>query len=300
MKMPIQDDFRESLLGYFDKLRERVATENGDWTVKGFIDVYKRIYTISLDTKVLSKVLELVMFPVIQQFAHERDYELVLARQQNQYPDITLISRSQGTRYAIDIKTTYRKGRDKSGDIRVNGMTLGTYMGYFRARESSSIITFPYNTYAKHYVLGVIYTQVADTDEMQIYDIAALDDIPSVATDFDFFLHEKYRIAADRPGSGNTKNIGSTVHLDRLIEGTGVFSPLGVEIFDDYWMNYRTKEMARAEGFKEPPYSNLIQYRDFKKRGAGIVDVPEEQIQSEANESDIAPEEEEENGDIEE
>lgn len=292
----LEDEFRELLIGCFGKLRERVATEKGDWTVKGFIDVYKRIYTISLDTKVLSKVLELVMFPVIQQFARENAYELILARQQNQYPDLTLISQ-QGNRYAIDIKTTYRKGKDKNGKVKVNGMTLGTYMGYFRDRSNSSIITFPYDTYAKHYVLGVIYSQVADTDEMRSYDISELDDIPSVANDFEFFLQEKYRIAADRPGSGNTKNIGSTVYLDRLLEGTGVFSPLGIEVFDDYWMNYRNREMARAEGFKKPPYSNLIEYREFKKRGSDIVNIPETALQSEANEPEIAPEEDE-NGEV--
>ena len=36
-----------------------VATEDGDWIVKGFIDVYKKIYTISVDTKVVSKVIEI-------------------------------------------------------------------------------------------------------------------------------------------------------------------------------------------------------------------------------------------------
>lgn len=60
-----RDDFREGLLQYFDELEQRVSTQDGEWTVKGFIDVYQRIYTISLDTKVLSKVLELLMFPVI-------------------------------------------------------------------------------------------------------------------------------------------------------------------------------------------------------------------------------------------
>lgn len=288
----LQDEPRELLLEYFGKLRERVATEKGDWTVKGFIDVYKRIYTISLDTKVLSKVFELVMFPVIQQFAKENNYELILARQQNQYPDLTLVSQ-QGNRYAIDIKTTYRKGKDKSGKVKVNGMTLGTFMGYFRDRNHSPIITFPYDTYDKHYVLGVVYSQVTDTDEMRSYDISEIDDIPSVANDFEFFLQEKYRIAADRPGSGNTKNIGSTVYLDRLLEGTGVFSPLGIEIFDDYWMNYRNREMAKAEGFEKPPYSNLIEYREFKKRGSEIVNIPEAALESEASESEIAHDEDE-------
>jgi hypothetical protein len=96
-------------------------------------------------------------------------------------------------------------------------------------------------------------------------------------------LHEKYRIAADRAGSGNTKNIGSTVFLDRLMNGTGVFADLGVEIFDDYWMNYRTRAMAIAEGFTTQPYRNLIEYKRFKEQGTQILDIPEEQIQTEAD-----------------
>lgn len=201
------DPFREALLNYFDALRRQVSTENGDWTVKGFIDIYQRIYTISLDTKVLSKVLELVMFPVIVQFAHENKYKIVLARAQNQYPDISLVSEVDDTHYALDIKTTYRTGTDQKGHMKVNGMTLGTFGGYFRDRERATISTFPYNRYKKHYVLGVLYSQVAGVDERRVYEISDLAQIPSVATDFEFFLHEKYRIAADRAGSGNTKTL---------------------------------------------------------------------------------------------
>ena len=36
-----------------------MATDTGDWVVKGFIDVYRNIYTISVDTKVVSKIIEL-------------------------------------------------------------------------------------------------------------------------------------------------------------------------------------------------------------------------------------------------
>jgi hypothetical protein len=280
--MTSNDPFLEILIGYFDELRERVSTETGDWTVKGFIDIYQRIYTISLDTKVLSKVLELLMFPVIAKFAKDHSYEIVLARQQNQYPDVSLIS-SDGVYYALDIKTTYRTGVDTKGLAKVSGMTLGTFGGYFRARDTATISTFPYNKYSKHYVLGVVYTQVRGVDERRVYKISELDEIPSVATDFDFFLHEKYRIAADRAGSGNTKNIGSTVFLDRLMNGTGVFADLGVEIFDDYWMNYRTRAMAIAEGFTTQPYRNLIEYKRFKEQGTQILDIPEEQIQTEAD-----------------
>ena len=87
--MVSSDPFQQTLMNYFNELRTRVSTETGEWTVKGFIDIYQRIYTISLDTKVLSKVLELLMFPVLARFAEEHNYAIHLARQQNQYPDMS-------------------------------------------------------------------------------------------------------------------------------------------------------------------------------------------------------------------
>jgi len=256
------------------------VSEKGDWTVKGFIDIYKRIYTISLDTKVLSKVLELLMFPVLANFAETHGYKIELARQQNQYPDLTFIGPDK-SKYAVDIKSTYRDGKDRQSRELVSGMTLGTFMGYFRDRTSKSKSTYPYKDYAKHYVLGVIYSQVKGVDERKVYNIDGLLDIPSVAKDFDFFIQEKYKIAADRPGSGNTKNIGSTLFLERMVNGKGDFAELGIDVFDDYWMNYRTRAMANAENLKEQPYKNLVEYRKHIEKGEAILKVPEAKIQSE-------------------
>jgi len=263
-----------------DALKKQVVSEKGDWTVKGFIDIYQRIYTISLDTKVLSKVLELLMFPVLADFADKNGYKIELARQQNQYPDLTFIT-SDGAKYALDIKSTYRKGFDKEKRPMVSGMTLGTFMGYFRDRASKSITTYPYDEYAKHYVLGVIYSQVKGVDERKTFTVDDLLDIPSVAKDFEFFIQEKYKIAADYPGSGNTKNVGSTRFLDRMVNGSGVFADLGVDIFDDYWINYRTKAMALADGLKAQPYKNLLEYRDHIERAGAILKVPATKIVSE-------------------
>lgn len=266
------------------QLKARVKTENGDWTVKGFIDVYKRIYTISLDTKVLSKVLELLMLPILDEFASDHGFIIRLAKAQNQYPDVSFISRSDEHEcYALDIKTTYRTGVDKAGNLRVSGMTLGTFGGYFRVRDRALSSTFPYNRYLKHYVLGVIYSRVHEIDERSTYTIDDLSAIPSVAKDFEFFLHEKYRIASDQPGSGNTRNIGSTKLLERLINGTGVFAGLGIEVFDDYWMNYRTRLMAREEGFSQPPYTDLRSYRRYKERGSTVLKLPEVALSTEAD-----------------
>ena len=45
--------------------KDEVSTEEGDWVVKGFIDIYKTIYTISNDTKVISKIVELYIFSLV-------------------------------------------------------------------------------------------------------------------------------------------------------------------------------------------------------------------------------------------
>jgi hypothetical protein len=68
------EKFRETILSYFKEFAQTLATDQGDWVVKGFIDVYRNIYTISVDTKVVSKVIELMLFPVISRFATENNY----------------------------------------------------------------------------------------------------------------------------------------------------------------------------------------------------------------------------------
>ena len=52
-----------------------------------------------------------------------------------------------------------------------------------------------------------------------------------------FFVVEKWKIASDKSGSGNTANIGSIKKIEAIIAGGGVFSILGEAWFDDYWMN---------------------------------------------------------------
>jgi hypothetical protein len=79
-KNKYKDEFKKELDKFSDKLKSYVSTENGDWTVKGFIDVYKNIYTISSDTKIVSKILEIHIFPQILQFAERSVTILFLLR----------------------------------------------------------------------------------------------------------------------------------------------------------------------------------------------------------------------------
>ncbi|MBN1788575.1 MAG: EcoRV family type II restriction endonuclease [Sedimentisphaerales bacterium] len=256
----IKENFRKDILSHIELFNSAVSTNKGDWIIKGFIDITKNIYTISIDTKVISKIMELLLFPKLCKFAEEGGYKMVLSKEQNFYPDISFIDKNDN-KFAVDIKSTYRKNKKE-----VNGMTLGAFTGYFRDRTSNKNITFTYDEYVGHFVLGVIYSRTDNAkDERKVYELSDLHKITSVVRDFTFFVQEKYRIAADRPGSGNTKNIGSLTNIDKLINGCGLFAELGEDIFNDYWMYYLTKDMAKAIDLKNPPYKNLAEYKKYKK-----------------------------------
>ena len=237
---------------------QTISTEDGDWIVKGFIDVNKNIYTISADTKVISKIIELYIFPKIYAFAQNNGLEIELTEQQNFYPDITFKDK-EGNLFAVDLKSSYRKD-----STHINGMTLGAFTGYFRERNSTKNVTHPYGDYKAHVVLGIIYDTVRDIDERKVYSIGQLNEIVSVIKNFDFFVQEKWKIAIDRPGSGNTKNIGSVSKIEDLKQGNGSFAKLGEAIFDNYWMEYLTMDMAKKAELKKPYYTNLKEYKVFK------------------------------------
>ena len=196
------------------------------------------------------------------EFARRYDCLIELSPQQNFYPDLTFIHQSSLATFAVDIKSTYRVSTTE-----VNGMTLGAFTGYFRNRNSTKNTTYAYNRYAGHLVLGVIYSKNSlVADERKQFTLDDLQNIPSVIRDFQFFVQPKYRIASSRPGSGNTKNIGSVTKIDQLINGTGPFAQLGEEIYDDYWMYYLTTDMARALEVPRP-YTDLNSYIAYKQRG---------------------------------
>ena len=115
-KNKYKDEFKKELDKLCNKLKSYVSTENGDWTVKGFIDVYKNIYTISSDTKIVSKILEIHIFPQILQFAESIGYNIILAEKQNWYPDLTFVNKKNDeVKFAVDIKTTFRRNHKTAG-----------------------------------------------------------------------------------------------------------------------------------------------------------------------------------------
>jgi Restriction endonuclease EcoRV len=282
-----REQFLEKIQAHAATFGKAVATNEGEWIIKGFIDVYRRIYTISVDTKIVSKVLELLLFPMFVEFAKTHDLKIDLCPQRNFYPDLTFTHEASGQKYAVDIKSTYR-----TSDSEVNGMTLGAFTGYFRKRDSNKNTLFPYNQYAGHFVLGVIYSKCDDVaDERKQFTLDDLPKIPSVVKNFQFFAQPKYRIASSRPGSGNTKNIGSVTKIEQLLNGTGPFGSLGEEVYDDYWMFYLTRDMAQALSL-ERPYIDLKSYREYKERGVNTLRAHEKEIAKLAEEEAGKAEEE--------
>jgi hypothetical protein len=283
-KKKYKADFKKELDKFADKLEKYVSSDNGDWTVKGFIDVYKNIYTISSDTKIVSKILEIHIFPQILQFADSIGYKIILAEKQNWYPDLTFVNKkNEEVKFALDIKTTFRRN-DKTA-----GFTLGSHGGYFKERDKDKNIQFPYNQYTGHYCLGVIYTRTDVSDDLvetEIFQVEELQEeyetpikkvgersvttvknlksITSVIKDFDFFASEKWKIASDKQGSGNTANIGSIVDIADLKGGNGIFSQLGEEWFDEYWINHGSATMVK-DG-KPIKITTLKDFLEFKGR----------------------------------
>ena len=249
---------------FFNLLTEEVKsyksfleTDSNDWIVKGFIDIDKNVYTITNDTKVVSKIIEILLIPKLDKFARDHGLELELPSKQNFYPDLTFKD-NEGHLFAVDFKSSYYEGES------ANGLTLGSYWGYFRERDTVKSMDYTYNSYSSHVVLGMLYKQsVIDANEKSVYTVDELSAIHSVIENFIFFVQPKWKIANDIPGSGNTRNIGGITNIKKLINGQGPFSELGEDVFDDYWMGYFNKVDARTAGIGTPKYNSLETYKAY-------------------------------------
>jgi hypothetical protein len=266
----IKHSFLEKLKVFASTLNDYVTTTDNQWTIKGFIDVFENIYTISNDTKIVSKILEIQLFSKFVEFAQQNDFRLVLAEKQNWYPDVSFVSKKDDSiKFAVDLKTTYRTEENPQF---CNGFTLGSHGAYFTDRSSSKNIQFPYNDYLGHYCLGIIYSRtILESDlETRIFPLNTLKDIPSVIGNMTFFTCEKWSIASDKGGSGNTANIGSINNIADIISGNGTFKHLGEEWFDEYWMNFG-KIIIKDEEGKTKKLTSLKEYLKYRGHDESLV-----------------------------
>jgi len=268
--MTSREEFEKSLKKFVDRLQKHISTEDGQWTVKGFVDVFENVYTISSDTKIVSKILEIHLFPEIMEFAKQYGYKVVLAEHQNYYPDISFVKADdEEMKFAVDFKTTYRY---PDRPLLCNGFTLGSHGKYFEDRTSTKNIQFPYSSYSAHFCLGIIYDRVDsyNIDEAKRYRIGQLHSIMSVIKNFQFFVAEKWKIASDKRGSGNTANIGSINNINDIINGNGMFSKLGEIWFDDYWMNYGKITITDKKGGTKK-ITSLEDFVEYRKGDISLI-----------------------------
>jgi hypothetical protein len=270
ISMTEKERFARELQQFAKYLRDYVSSGDGQWTVKGFIDIFKNVYTISSDTKIVSKILEIHIFPKILAFSQANGYKIVLAEHQNYYPDISFIKTSdESVRFAVDFKTTYRNPKKPH---LCNGFTLGSHGEYFENRSSTKNIQFPYGSYSGHFCLGIIYDRAegVNIDETKTHKIDELYSIVSVARNFQFFVAEKWMIASDKGGSGNTANIGSINNIADIVAGKGMFSNLGEKWFDEYWMNYK-KITVQDEKGETRKISTLREFVEYKNGDVSLI-----------------------------
>lgn len=257
-----KEEFFELLTEEVKSYKDYLETDSQDWIVKGFIDIDKNVYTITNDTKVVSKIIEILLIPKLDKFARDHDLILELPSKQNFYPDLTFKD-NEGHLFAVDFKSSYYDGES------VNGLTLGSYWGYFRDRDTIKNMDYTYNSYSSHIVLGMLYKQsVIGAIEKHVFSVDEISAIHSVIEKFVFFVQPKWKIAKDNPGSGNTRNIGGITNIQELIEGQGPFANLGEDVFDDYWQGYFNKVDARTAGIGTPHYNNLETYKEYLKSQA--------------------------------
>ena len=53
------EEFASKLTEFVSGLQQHVSTEDGQWTIKGFIDLFKNVYSISSDLVLMVRILKI-------------------------------------------------------------------------------------------------------------------------------------------------------------------------------------------------------------------------------------------------
>ena len=267
----MRDDFINE---FYDKM-------NGvNLEVYGILDSSKNIHTLGTDSKIIGRIFEMITQPILEDISKSHGLILKTPKAQNTYPDFILMhDENSKNKIAIDIKTTYVKPSEPNIKF-----TLGSFGSYMR--NNTKNIAYPYTDFSKHYVIGFVYERKDDAQASKVFSLENIDKIVFPYTDVKYFMQEKYKIAGDKPGSGNTENIGSLTSkmFSDFTEGKGPFATLGQDVFDLYWKYYPKYRSSNkpftslAEFIKWLPYNKdveLLHPFDIKKVLSVINDYEE-------------------------
>ncbi len=240
-------------MNFGEEFYKKIGNNKLTWLVRGILSTDDLVYGIGTDSKILSRVFELLSYPFIEEIAQEQNYYLEISSEQTVYPDFTLYkTKKDKTKLAIDIKSTYRKKPNAKF-----GFTLGSYTSFLR--NNTKNIMYPYDEYSEHWIIGFVYDRETESSRStKKVNLSERNTLMPSYKNVEFVVQEKYKIAGCKPGSGNTANIGSILgDLNDFKHGNGPFSSYGEATFRDYWANYG-KNIPR-------PYSDLEGYFRWKK-----------------------------------
>lgn len=247
-----------------DHIKKKLTKEletitNSDKEIVGFISRDRSIYTVGSDSKIIGRLFEILSQPILEKVAKELGMELYESPKQTIYPDFWMNypGSPNKDRIAIDIKTTYR--HSKKGKFK---FTLGSYTSFLR--NGTKNIAGDYSMYSCHLVIGFLYTRNPRYGT-KVISLDQLEKIDSPVQNIKCFIAEKYKIAGEKPGSGNTANIGtfSTSNIEDFTNECGPFSILGNKVFEKYWQNY-PKPSERANG--KALYTDLSGFFNWLER----------------------------------
>lgn len=230
----------------------------------GILDAQNKIHTLGTDSKIIGRIFEMFTQQILEEIATEEKLILETPEAQTLYPDFIMMENKNSTnKIAIDVKSTYIEN-ERSKII----FTLGSYGSYMR--NNTKNIAYKYTDYTKHYVIGYVYQRNDLAQQSKTYDYVDREKIQPPYNHVKYFIQEKYKIAGEKPGSGNTENIGSfhTISIDDLKNGIGPFSKLGKEIYDIYWKYYPKYRS------KNKPYSDIYTFiKWFKKQPENEIEL---------------------------
>ena len=239
-----------------DFILNALAEVQNGYSLCGVVDRRARVYPLGSDTKVISTLFEILARRAVAAYAESSGLLLVEPTKQNHYPDFTMMRNEEDPeKIAVDVKTTYRRdGRSQFS------YTLGSYTSYIRPQTERKNIVFPYGEYGQHWVIGFVYNRLEGKRGAsgRVYSFDTLRQIPVPFDDVEVFVQEKWRIAGDRAGSGNTTNIGSVNGtISDFRDGGGVFDSEAE--FLEYWRGYK-----RTERERQLAYSNIHEFRQLE------------------------------------
>lgn len=242
-------------------IRQNIKLDGSEWELLGFISRSKQVLAFGSDSKILGRLFEVAVKPFLKQAAKDLGYEFGESQEQTVYPDFWFKTPNEKL-IAIDIKSTYRKF-NRHDKLKPFNFTLGAYSSFLR--DGTKNIYKKYSDYLAHIVVGFLYTR-NDEATVKTTSIEKIDTIKAPYKNVEFFVQEKYKIAGQKKGSGNTNNIATikSSNIADFRKGKSYFTVLGNDIFEEYWRNYPLYTDSASK--KEELYTDLSGYFEWLRK----------------------------------